>query len=371
MAPKVALVTTTIYVPKALHAYMENAVKHGHKDCLFVVTGDKKTPAEAQTFLAESAAKFGVECIYQTVDDQIKWLERFPELAEEIPWNSIQRRNIAILTAYEWGAEAIITIDDDNYFVEGQDFIGDHVGPVLKGAHEHEQLLSNTKWLNVCEFLKDKRGVPFYPRGYPMHQRWRPDAPFYKNTKHTRKVLVNAGLWLDDPDVDAITRLCNDISAVAYTRETSFTMARHTWCPFNSQNTTLSRELIPAYCLSPRVGRYDDIWASYVCLVIMDHFDHAVMFGYPLVKQERNPHNYFKDHQMERHGLEFTEVFCEWLRELDLKGTTYLQCLEEVIAGIEAKCAASTVAQEFKDYVTGFLKSNKVWAITMKKIGAK
>lgn len=34
---KYALVTTTIYVPKAVDAYMENAVKHGHKDCLFVV----------------------------------------------------------------------------------------------------------------------------------------------------------------------------------------------------------------------------------------------------------------------------------------------------------------------------------------------
>ncbi|KAJ1495460.1 hypothetical protein T484DRAFT_1762232 [Baffinella frigidus] len=32
-------------------------------------------------------------------------------------------------------------------------------------------------------------------------------------------------------------------------------------------------------------------------LAIADHFDHAVMFGFPLVKQERNPHNYFKDHQ--------------------------------------------------------------------------
>ena len=27
------------------------------------------------------------------------------------------------------------------------------------------------------------------------------------------QVVVNAGLWLDDPDVDAITRLCNDICA--------------------------------------------------------------------------------------------------------------------------------------------------------------
>ena len=40
------------------------------------------------------------------------------------------------------------------------------------------------------------------------------------------------------------------------------------------------------------------------------------MFGFPLVKQERNPHNYFKDHQAERIGLEHTHTFCEWLREV-------------------------------------------------------
>lgn len=112
-----------------------------------------------------------------------------------------------------------------------------------------------------------------------MCERWRQDPPFYKSSKTSRKVVVNAGLWLDDPDVDAITRLCNDISAVEYTREESFSMAKGTWCPFNSQNTALSREMIPAYCLSPRVGRYDDIWASYVCLTIMDKFDHACVFG--------------------------------------------------------------------------------------------
>uniref|UniRef100_A0A6U4M738 Uncharacterized protein n=1 Tax=Hemiselmis andersenii TaxID=464988 RepID=A0A6U4M738_HEMAN len=369
--PKYAIVTTTIYVPKALDAYMENAVEYGHQDCLFVVSGDKKTPAEAQPFLAEAAKKHGVECIYQTPDDQIAWLERFPELAEEIPWNSIQRRNIAILTAYEKGAEVIITIDDDNFFVPGQDFVGDHCDPILKGVHAHEQLTSNTKWLNVCSFLTDKNKVEYYPRGYPMDERFRPDPPFYKSSTASRRVLVNAGLWLDDPDVDAITRLCNSISAVEYTRETSFAMAKGTWCPFNSQNTAISRELIPAYCLSPRVGRYDDIWASYLCLAIMDHFNDAVMFGYPIVKQERNPHNYFKDHMAERHGLEFTQTFCRWLRAIKLKGTTYLECLSEVLDGVEAACGASDAAHEFKDFVAGFVKSNRVWAVTLKKMGAK
>lgn len=36
---KYAIVTTTIYVPKAMDAYMQNAVQFGHRDCLFVVSG--------------------------------------------------------------------------------------------------------------------------------------------------------------------------------------------------------------------------------------------------------------------------------------------------------------------------------------------
>jgi hypothetical protein len=118
--------------------------------------------------------------------------------------------------------------------------------------------------------------VEYYPRGYPMDQRFVDPRPVYRSEIQTRKVVVNGGLWLDDPDVDAITRLCNSISAVrcgrtrypppallvsalqtvaaqvpdlcaprSYTREESFTMANGTWCPFNSQNTALAREVPP------------------------------------------------------------------------------------------------------------------------------
>lgn len=225
------------------------------------MTGDKKTPAEAKDFCEASAKEFGIECIYQTPDDQVEWLKKYPELGAEIPWNSIQRRNLAILLAYEKGCDVIITIDDDNYFVEGQDFVGEHSAPILR-ASEHVALKSNTDWLNVCEFLEDKRKYEFYPRGYPMNQRWKEPRPFFRSETQKRKIVVNAGLWLDDPDVDAITRLTNDISAVRYTKDESFTMQKGTWCPFNSQNTALAREIIPAYCLSPNIGRYDDIWAG-------------------------------------------------------------------------------------------------------------
>eukprot|EP00286_Rhodomonas_abbreviata_P007093 CAMPEP_0181335434 /NCGR_PEP_ID=MMETSP1101-20121128/26829_1 /TAXON_ID=46948 /ORGANISM="Rhodomonas abbreviata, Strain Caron Lab Isolate" /LENGTH=375 /DNA_ID=CAMNT_0023445553 /DNA_START=8 /DNA_END=1135 /DNA_ORIENTATION=- len=362
-----AVVTTTIFVPKAIHAYMKNAVEYGHQDALFVITGDKKTPEEARPFCESCAKEFGMECIYQTVDDQIAWLKDFPELDQEIPWNCIQRRNLAILTAFQKGCDVIITIDDDNYFVEGQDFIGQHCAPIVS-PKPHTALISNTKWLNVCDYLEDKRKFEFYPRGYPMNQRWTDPKPIYRAETQDRKVVVNAGLWLDDPDVDAITRLCNDISAVRYTREDSFALGRATWCPFNSQNTAIAREAIPGYCLSPNIGRYDDIWAGYAVLAIADHLNHAVMFGLPLVKQERNPHNYFRDHMAERVGLEHTETFCAWLRDISLSGTTYLGCLGEVVEGLRTRCEAAGVHPELTAHTQGFLKSQEAWIKTMHRM---
>jgi len=37
--------------------------------------------------------------------------------------------------------------------------------------------------------------------------------PVIRTALPPTRAIVNAGLWLDDPDVDAITRLCNDIVA--------------------------------------------------------------------------------------------------------------------------------------------------------------
>jgi hypothetical protein len=37
--------------------------------------------------------------------------------------------------------------------------------------------------------------------------------PVIRTSPAPTRAIVNAGLWLDDPDVDAITRLCNDIVA--------------------------------------------------------------------------------------------------------------------------------------------------------------
>ena len=84
---------------------------------------------------------------------------------------------------------------------------------------------------------------------------------------------MNAGFWLDNPDIDALTRMERQPVVRGYKAHWPGNIALHpgTWSPFNSQNTALMRALLPAYFLSPYIGRYDDIWASYVIARIAQH----------------------------------------------------------------------------------------------------
>jgi NDP-sugar pyrophosphorylase family protein len=77
---KVAVVTTTIYVPKCLDDYFANAVAYGHSDTLFVVTGDTKTPAEAKQFCEEASARHSVKCVFMDVEDQKAYMSKVDTL---------------------------------------------------------------------------------------------------------------------------------------------------------------------------------------------------------------------------------------------------------------------------------------------------
>ena len=95
---KTALVTTTINVPKVLALYRKLDA-----GVTFFVAGDRKTPPEAVEFCASIP-----DCYYLTPDDQRQY-----QSSELIGWNTDSRRNIAVLEALKWGAEVIVSVDDD------------------------------------------------------------------------------------------------------------------------------------------------------------------------------------------------------------------------------------------------------------------
>ena len=365
---KITIVTTTIHVPKLLKEYTDNAKKYHHRDLDCIVIGDKKTPTEAGSFCAQLSKDSGYRIEYLDVAQQETYMKKYPELNSHLVYNSIQRRNIGILKAYEQGAEAVITIDDDNFFSAG-DFVGGHVR-VLGKKSAFRSVASTTGWFNVCSTLHDEMEQPFYHRGYPMKQRWNSAESKATWAKTEARTVVNAGFWLETPDVDAITHMHKPLNVVRYEMNENFVLTPGTWCPFNSQNTALHRDVIPAYFLSPYIGRYDDIWAAYVIMAIANHLDDAVSYGHPLVVQKRNPHNYYKDIEAERLGTLLTDRLCDWLRTIAFTGTTYAQCFSEMIPALhtEIERHRTDCTEEELAYLSKFVEGLKVWGKTIGKV---
>ncbi len=325
---KTIVVTTTIYKPTFLTTYAENAKKFGH-DVSFIVIGDRKTPLDAEAYCETIK-----DCEYWDVDIQKRWLGYlgFDLLSSHLPENSIARRNIGHLIAYMRGADRIIMLDDDNLSIPDQDFVLHHS---VNG--ELDTFCSSNGWFNVCEALVEENGVKFYARGFPPSKRWEKHHTY--TWKSDQKVVVNAGLWVNDPDIDALTRLERRLvtTGMRHGWPKTFALATGTWSPWNCQNTAIAREALPSYFLSPHTGRHLDIWASYITTRIAEAQGHVIAFGQPLAFHDRSPHNLYNDLEQELPWIRMTDEFCWALQHIHVVKTGYLDGLDTVINGLQEK----------------------------------
>lgn len=352
---KTFVVTTTIYVPDFLRDYVAAEKKYNSKNVHYVVVADTKTPAKAKEICAGIPNMF-----YLGIEEQQKYLQNFPELEQALPWCSIARRNVGHLLAFEKGADSIIMLDDDNLST-GCDFVKEHgsVGKVCTLP----TFESSSGWLNVCESLVEESGVRFYPRGYPPSKRWN-DGPI-SWSKATGKTAVNAGLWINDPDIDAITRLERRLITTDIKKEwpRSFALENTTWSPWNCQNTALSRDVLPAYFLSPYTGRHLDIWASYITNLAIEAIGDRVTFGVPLAFHARSPHNLYRDLEQELPWIEATDEFCGVLKSITVNSATYKAALESIIEGLKEKWKHPVKEK--------YIKGLEAWVKTFNRLGVK
>ncbi len=365
---KTSIVTTTINIPVLLTEYAKNARFYGHTDVDFVVIGDRKSAPGTAEFCQTIEQYY--PCEYQDIPAQKTYLDRFPQLWSHLRFDSIQRRNIGILKAYENGADVVITIDDDN-FAMNEDFVGLH--SVVGTSPEMPAFASTSGWFNVCSSLEADHDVKFYHRGYSFKQRWMESGQFTSSFPSKRTIAVNAGLWLDNPDIDALTRMERQpvVRGLKQPWKGNFSLFPGTWSPFNSQNTAVMRAAIPAYFLSPYIGRYDDIWASYLLTRIAQHLNHAIAYGQPLVRQERNPHDLWKDLDVERNGMIMTDGFCEALRELTLTGTTYSECFAELTGKLRDTWTEDPKWTESqKEWRSRLLEGMEIWHNVFDSLGS-
>ena len=327
---RIALITTTIYVPKVLELY-----RSFNKDVSIFVAGDKKTPHTDTRKFVEGLGN----SIYYSDSDQEKLGYASSAL---IGWNKIMRRNIALLEAIRSKSDIIISIDDDNLPVD-KNYFSD-IAAILSKPFDGLKANSKSHWFNVGQFL----GTKIYHRGFPYSHR-HTDLGIQLSAVRNGKVGVAAGLWLGDPDIDAMERITNRPTVYDISDTLRAGLAIDTSCltPFNSQNTAYLAELAPLMMVLISVGRYDDIWASYIAQRVMSEYGYMVHFGKPLVWQERNQQNLWVNLRDELYGMENTEQFCQDLVQCNLSsGQSVLDKLNILYEQLQGKPYLSPAVYE-------------------------
>lgn len=365
------IVFTTIFHPLVLNDLFENIAKHGHLEQTKVwVVGDRKTP-ETTPVLAKEINDRGLETKYLSISDQDAWGAEFPEFYKRIPYDNETRRNIGYLHALADGCEVLISIDDDNFPTE-DDFVGGHAqtgsvweGDVLNEPHQFH---------NVCEHLVFEPSRPIFPRGFPFNLRGTKNESQMQKSNTGVRIGTTAGLWLKEPDVDATTWLNGKIIGTSHTGPTTTVLSEETWTPVNTQNTSVTRDLIPAYLCIPmgwpvpggKLQRYGDIWGGYFLQALMQGTEYRVAFGKPLMEHRRNPHNYVDDLRHEFWGMIMTDWLLQALRS-DFRPTEKTICgrvheLALFLREEAPKTLPSYTPDEIRTYLVHLSETLDAWA---------
>jgi hypothetical protein len=299
---KTALILTTINIPTVLSLYRAH-----DPDVRFFVAMDKKTPGEAYQFCNRLP-----NCV-PIVDgnvDLVTFRDRGGYACSDlIGWNTISRRNIALLEALKWGADVIVSIDDDNIPLDTCYFWHYECASL---ASPFNGIQAKSVWFDPGSLCFPADGKPVVQRGFPQQlPSWTKFAPVTG-----AKIGVAQGMILGDPDTSAVDR----ISRHPQVHQVSellcagiVTDPRETYAPLNSQNIAFIRELAPCFLMVPAFDRYDDIYAGLVAQRVMRASGHYVHFGMPFVWQQRNAHNLLADLRKEQWGAEHILDFAFWL----------------------------------------------------------
>ena len=321
---KSAIVLTSINdCSELLNGYLANLAKYGREASIILIP-DTKTPMQD--------IPRGVN--WPLGAEQVEFLENLKFPLAEIPWSSDNRRNVGYLMALAEGAEMIVSIDDDNFCPADHDFIGEHLAALVK----HKTSVSvNGGWFNNCNLLKIM-GPEFFPRGFPYYART--SLKGHKQIDQEVEVVINAGMWTGAPDIDAISWLQRP-SPVSRSHG-SAVLAPDTWCPINSQNTAVMREMMAAYWfvrMDPPMDRFGDIFQGYFALKVAKHLGWTARFGTPIVRHIRNSHVYMKDIQKEIGPILLIEELLPKLIEHKLTGSTVVEAYLSLADFIDAQDA--------------------------------
>ena len=377
MTLRAAMVLTTIADPVVLEGYCANFAAYGHLDQVqIIVIPDKKTPPTVFLRCAE-LRKRGADILCPPIEQQESALRSLGFPPELVPYNSDNRRNVGYLMAAESGADFLISIDDDNYCPEQEDYFAEH-SIVCGEARRHEVVESNNGWFNFCELLQLDTACRIYPRGFPYVVRQQ--TPDVKSQSQIACVRINAGMWLRDPDLDGITWLAAPAQAASF-KGRSIVLGERTWSPVNTQNTALHRDVIPAYYFVPmshspagmQIDRYGDIFSGYFSQACARHMGHSIRAGTPVAEHRRNAHRYLRDATQELPGIWALEDLLPWLIELRLDGDSYAEAYLSLSSQLEDSLSSFSGfiwTDSTREYFHSMAASMRAWVSACRQMAA-
>jgi len=364
----IAICTTTIFpIRTFLDEYRRNIIEYGHEhDVRVYVAGDNRSPAGC----AEDAAwasREGLQTVFLSIEEQRQFLKRFDGLEAMIPENSDNRRNAAYLAALDEGADLIISVDDDNFPVEGVDFVGEHMA--VGSEAKLPEAVGQGGWYNLCDLLRP-RIAGLYPRGFPYGKRG--DGTNRLAGEAAGTVAVNVGLWCGDPDADAIGRLYAK-PHIDRADGRNVLLGRGVRCPINTQNTAVSRDAMAAYYYvrmgglirGMRLDRFGDIFSGYFLQVCADAVGGRIRIGSPMADHRRNSHDLLVDLYHELAGIMMLEDMAEFLSTVHRPGCAYAEAYEGLSHRLEDFADGQDGfiwVPETRRYLHAIAANMRVWA---------
>jgi len=363
-------ITTTIKVPVFFKEYakkLKNKSKIG-----FMVVGDKKTPHKKVSSFMNELKGDGYESEYLDLHFQKKYIRKFKGLSKIISYNSTTRRNIGHLKAAEDGAKVIVILDDDNHITNNK-FL--HYISHLGKKGNFTEVKSSIGWFNPCSILKTDHKRSIFMRGFPYAKQSIPNKYTFK--KNSGRVVLNLGLWTDDPDVDAVTNLANPTKILGLKNgHSTLLISKDTLIPINTQNTSLLTEILPCFYdvmqghnfKGLKIDRYSDVWAGFLAKKVIDHMGDKITVGQPLTRHLRNPHDLMNDLKMELWGMILTEKFVKWIEATDIRGSSYSESYYYLAKKMETKLTNSFDDTNIRKYFKKLSNAMKIWVAACEKI---
>ena len=291
-----------------------------------------------------------------------------------IPEHCHAETSFGFLVAYEEEADVVIELDDDVFPVGGLDLVESHLGNL--SHHKGVGVSSECKWYNTIQnLILSSSSNAIFPRGHPYSPDTRFEAYTWRDSDDT--CVLNMGLWIGHPDLDALTILYHggldgrcSIESKGLERE-KIVVDEGTYFALCSMNTAFVSDIIPAfyqlYMKNTDIDRFDDIWSGIFIKKIADHLGNKICLGKPSLHHDKRPRDTFKDLRSELEGIIINENLWRIVDSVQLNSKDFFSCYAELIEGLE-KNLEKFNKKTHRDEIKFQIDKMRVWLDVINKL---